>query len=159
MGCPGADHPVPPAGHDVARSSWSGHVGIPGQGVEHQDPVAPVGVELAPGLVRHRDPGQVSSPLEVETGSVPEEAGEPTPPRFVPRLPHPRMRCPGHAPLMARNPASRSAMMSSIDSSPTHRRTSSGVTPAVTCSASVSCEWVVEAGWMARLRTSPTLAR
>ena len=40
-----------------------------------------------------------------------------------------------------------------------HKRTSSGDTPVVTCSSGVSCEWVVDAGWIARLRTSPTLVR
>ena len=45
------------------------------------------------------------------------------------------------------------------DSMPTDSRTRSGVTPVVTCSSASSCWWVVVAGWMARLRTSPTLAR
>ena len=48
--------------------------------------------------------------------------------------------------------------MSSIPSSPTARRTRPGVTPVVSCSSGVSCEWVVEAGWITRLRTSPMLA-
>jgi hypothetical protein len=50
-------------------------------------------------------------------------------------------------------------MMSSMLSSPTERRTSPGVTPAVSCCSGVSCAWVVDAGWMTRLRTSPMLAR
>ena len=33
------------------------------------------------------------------------------------------------------------------------------MTPVVTCSSATSCWCVVVAGWMARLRTSPTLAR
>ncbi len=48
--------------------------------------------------------------------------------------------------------------MSSIDSRPTERRTRPGSTPVAACSTSVSWEWVVDAGWMARLRTSPMLA-
>ncbi len=63
-----------------------------------------------------------------------------------------------HPSLAARKPASRSAMMSSSVSRPTDRRTRPGSTPVVTCSCSVSWECVVEAGWMARLRTSPMLA-
>jgi hypothetical protein len=43
---------------------------------------------------------------------------------------------------------SRSARMSRMSSMPTERRTSSGVTPVVACSSTVSCWWVVEAGWM-----------
>ena len=35
----------------------------------------------------------------------------------------------------------------------------SGVTPAAACSSSESCRWVVEAGWMTRVRASPTFAR
>jgi hypothetical protein len=34
-----------------------------------------------------------------------------------------------------------------------------GVTPALFCSASLSCWWVVLAGWMTRVLASPTLAR
>ena len=49
--------------------------------------------------------------------------------------------------------------MSSIDSIPTERRTRSGETPVVTCSASVSCEWVVDAGWMARLAYVPDIGQ
>ena len=64
----------------------------------------------------------------------------------------------GQDSLAARKPASRSARMSSIPSIPTARRTRSGVTPAVSCSSGVSWEWVVDAGWMTRLRTSPMLA-
>ena len=43
-------------------------------------------------------------------------------------------------------------------SMPTDRRTRPGVTPVVACSASVSCECVVVAGWIASERTSPMLA-
>ena len=50
-------------------------------------------------------------------------------------------------------------MMSSMFSSPTDSRTRPGVTPAVNCCSGDSCEWVVDAGWMIRLRTSPILAR
>jgi hypothetical protein len=39
-----------------------------------------------------------------------------------------------------------SATMSSICSSPTDRRTKSGVTPVAICSAGESCWWVVVAG-------------
>ena len=44
-------------------------------------------------------------------------------------------------------------------SSPTERRTRPGVTPVVSCCSGVSCECVVEAGWMTSERTSPMLAR
>ena len=45
------------------------------------------------------------------------------------RRPRPTSRAEAQADLAARNPASRSARMSSIDSRPTERRTSPGVTP------------------------------
>ena len=41
---------------------------------------------------------------------------------------------------------SKSALMSSMCSSPTETRTIVGVTPAEACSASLSCWWVVDAG-------------
>ena len=46
-----------------------------------------------------------------------------------------------------------------MSSMPTERRTSSGVTPVSACSATVSCAWVVEAGWMISDFESPMLAR
>ena len=42
---------------------------------------------------------------------------------------------------------------------PTDRRTKSSVTPVVTCSSGVSCECVVEAGWIASDFASPMFAR
>ena len=54
---------------------------------------------------------------------------------------------------------SKSALMSSMCSSPTETRTMVGVTPADACSSSLSCWWVVEAGWITRVLASPTLAR
>ncbi len=50
--------------------------------------------------------------------------------------------------LDAAKPASRSARMSSMPSRPTASRISPGVTPDSSCSSGVSCEWVVEAGWI-----------
>src|SRR5699024_367255 len=58
----------------------------------------------------------------------------------------------------AARPCSMSARMSSMCSMPTLRRTKPGSMPAARCSCSLSCEWVVEAGWMTRLRTSPMFA-
>ena len=49
--------------------------------------------------------------------------------------------------------------MSSTSSMPIETRTSSGPTPAARSSSSVSCWWVVEAGWMISDFASPTLAR
>ena len=43
-------------------------------------------------------------------------------------------------------------------SRPTASRTRPGVTPVASCSSAVSCECVVDAGWITRLRTSPMLA-
>ena len=43
-------------------------------------------------------------------------------------------------------------------SRPIDRRTVPGATPALASSSSVSCEWVVEAGWMTRDLASPMLA-
>ena len=60
--------------------------------------------------------------------------------------------------LAAANPLSRSARMSSIDSSPTLRRTRPGSTSDASCSSGVSWLCVVLAGWITRLRTSPMLA-
>ena len=54
---------------------------------------------------------------------------------------------------------SKSALMSSMCSSPTETRTMVGVTPADACSSSLSCWWVVDAGWITRVLASPTLAR
>ncbi len=48
--------------------------------------------------------------------------------------------------------------MSAIDSMPTARRTSPGVTPAESRSSSPPWLWVVDAGWIASERTSPMLA-
>ena len=62
-------------------------------------------------------------------------------------------------PLAAAMAWSRSARMSRMSSVPTERRTSSGVTPVAACSATVSCAWVVEAGWMTSDLESPRLAR
>ena len=59
----------------------------------------------------------------------------------------------------AARPASRSALRSSTFSSPTERRTRPGVTPVVSCCSGVSCECVVDAGWMTSERTSPMFAR
>src|SRR5712672_1984592 len=59
----------------------------------------------------------------------------------------------------APNPCSRSAMMSSLSSSPIDNRTTSGPAPACTFWASDSWRWVVEAGWMISERVSPILAR
>lgn len=56
-------------------------------------------------------------------------------------------------------PWSRSSLMSSMCSMPTLRRMRSLVTPDASCSSSLSCWWVVEAGWMTSVLASPTLAR
>ena len=48
--------------------------------------------------------------------------------------------------------------MSRMSSVPTERRIISGVTPVSACSSMVSCEWVVEAGWMTRDLESPMWA-
>ena len=48
--------------------------------------------------------------------------------------------------------------MSLMFSIPTASRTRPGVTPAADCSSGVSCEWVVDAGWMTSDLTSPMLA-
>lgn len=49
-------------------------------------------------------------------------------------------------------------MRSSMCSVPMERRTVPGVMPCSDFWASVSCEWVVEAGWMTSDFTSATLA-
>ena len=71
--------------------------------------------------------------------------------RSYPLRPRPAHRAPA-------KPLSRSARMSSMVSRPTDKRTRLGSTPVATCSCSLSWLWVVVAGWMARLRTSPMLA-
>ena len=45
------------------------------------------------------------------------------------------------------------------DTATTEIYTMVGVTPAEACSLSLSCWWVVEAGWITRVLASPTLAR
>src|ERR1700691_5629588 len=128
--------------------------------MQNQNGIAPFGVERAPRFVRHGDVRQSPTELEREPPlSLAKQLNELPPARGAPGLPRPRAGPLAHAPFAARNPASRSARMSSTDSMPTESLTRSGDTPVVVCSASVSCEWVVDAGWMARLRTSPTLAR
>src|SRR5216684_1159445 len=62
-----------------------------------------------------------------------------------------------HAPT-ASSAWARSAMMSSMCSMPIDNLTYPGFTPFAACSASESCECVVLAGWIARLRASPILA-
>src|SRR5262249_50024212 len=52
-----------------------------------------------------------------------------------------------------------SQRMSSMLSMPTDMRTMSGVTPALTRSASSICRCVVDAGWMTSVFASPMLAR
>ena len=47
--------------------------------------------------------------------------------------------------------------MSSICSMPTLSRIVSAVTPALACSSTVICRWVVEAGWQHSERASPML--
>src|SRR5438105_6897721 len=54
---------------------------------------------------------------------------------------------------------SMSHRMSSSVSMPTEMRIMSGVTPALTRSASSICLWVVDAGWMTSVLASPMLAR
>jgi hypothetical protein len=49
--------------------------------------------------------------------------------------------------------------MSSMSSRPIESRIMSAVTPAASCSAALNCWWVVEAGWITRLRASPMFAR
>jgi hypothetical protein len=61
-------------------------------------------------------------------------------------------------PLAASSACDKSPRISSICSKPTDNRTYPGVTPVAACSDSVSWEWVVLAGWIARLRASPMLA-
>ena len=98
-----------------------GGVGVAGEGVQDQDGVAGGRIELPPGLVGHRRPRGATTAFEREPGLGPTRAGELAAARVVAR----RARAPvrsvrrGHAPLAARNPASRSARMSSIDSRPT----------------------------------------
>src|ERR1700727_1620489 len=135
-------------------------MGVTGQRVQHQHGIAARRIQRAPRLVGDGDLVEATPALErkatfFRTG----EHRKLPPPGLVPGAPDAWVALGGHASLAARNPASRSARMSSIDSMPTERRTRSGDTPVVVCSASVNCECVVDAGWMARLRTSPTLAR
>src|SRR5260221_10354057 len=54
---------------------------------------------------------------------------------------------------------SMSQRMSSSDSIPTDMRIMSGLTPALSCSSSLICRCVVEAGGMTRVFASPMLAR
>ena len=139
---------------------WSHGVRIARQGVQNEDRIRTVLIELAPRFKSYRHTRQRGAVLEDETlVAVPLQLDELTPTGVIANLPRARNRRWAHASLTARNPASRSARMSSIDSSPTESRTRSGLTPVVVCSSSVNCECVVEAGWIARLRTSPTFAK
>ncbi len=57
------------------------------------------------------------------------------------------------------NALEKSSLMSSMCSNPTDTRMRSDPTPAANLSASVSCRWVVLAGWITSVLASPTLAR
>jgi hypothetical protein len=116
-------------------------MGIARQCMQDQDTIVPRRIGLAPCLIGNLDLGQPTSRFEIKGG----KRDQPALARFV-RRPDPGRRILCHPPFAARNPASRSARMSSIDSIPTESRTRSGLTPAVVCSASVSWEWVVVAG-------------
>ena len=153
-----ADHAVPPSRVEVAGFRGPGCVAVTRERVEHEHRVRRVGSERAPRLVRHRHRRERAAGLERDR---PVERDELPTPRLVTGAPRARD---GHREwsahvLAARNPASRSAWMSGRLSIPTDSRTRSSVTPVLTCSAASSCECVVVAGWIARLRTSPTFAR
>ena len=156
----GPDHAVPPAGDGVTRSRGPGGVTVAGERVQHQHRVRRVGRERPPRLVRDRDRGQVAARFErqrmIERWRTAVRPGS-SPARHAPVTGETGQV--SVTPLAARKPASRSAWMSCRVSMPTDRRTRSSVTPVATCSWASSCECVVVAGWMARLRTSPTLAR
>ena len=77
---------------------------------------------------------------------------------FLRRWPRLAAACPADRPVAVLSAWFRSAMMSRMSSMPTESRTSSGVTPVSTCSASLSCWCVVEAGWMTSDLASPMLA-
>ncbi len=104
-----------------------------------------------PGRGRHRDDPLPPEPSLLSDGSASSRVVDPD----VIDDPDEPPTC---QPAAAANPPSRSAMMSSIDSSPTDRRTRPGSTPDWRCSSSVSWLWVVVDGWMTRLRVSPMLA-
>lgn len=63
----------------------------------------------------------------------------------------------GTSDLIARKDCSKSAIMSSMCSVPTEIRIASSVTPESKRSWSVSCSWVVDQGWIAKVLESPTL--
>ena len=135
----GSDQALPPARRRMPDDRGTGRMGVARQRVQDQDRVGPGPVQLTPRLVGDRHVRKAAARLERERcPSTVRDHGELAPPRLVPGSPNPWERRRGHAPLAARNPASRSARMSSIDSMPTERRTRSGVTPVVVCSASVS---------------------
>ena len=112
------DHAVPPPGVAVAGARRAGGVAVAGERVQHEHRVRAVGRERAPRLVRDRTPG---SPPPASSGSGSAERARTGGARAGPPWRHApvtggerrldeRSR---HAALAARNPASRSARMSS----------------------------------------------
>ena len=113
--------------------------------MQDEDRVVALRIEGSPGLIRDRHIRYRSAKIEVEVTNFdePSESGVvPVPPeRTVARWRQGAV----HA-FAAAKPVSRSARMSLMFSRPTASRINPGVTPAVTCSSSVNCEWVVDDG-------------
>src|SRR6185312_3021737 len=166
----GTDEAIPPA---VLPAVPTGDVCVPGQRVEQQDRVGGVGVQRPPRLVAHHHLGQPAARLEpvaTDRDALEDSVADDRRTAGADLFRH--VADPwGHretwvsasalsaAVAAAANPSSRSARMSSMCSMPTASRTRPGLTPAASCSASLSWEWVVEAGWMTSERTSPMFAR
>src|SRR5205814_3122456 len=160
-----------PAGPDERFPPGAGGVGRAGQRVADDDLGRLAGRRpvVAPG---HDELGQSRS--VVEDDRIESRRHDPTRPELGVRgrgrrrddtpdgLGHPA--APTRSPAVEAWPSaidsarSRSAIRSSTCSSPTDSRIRSGVVPVVSCSSAVSCEWVVDAGWMINDLASPTLA-
>ena len=145
--CPWPDEAFPPTRRHMAWSRRSGRMRVSREGMEHQDAVAPLRVWRPPRFISDRDLREHTAALQRDTTvGLAGKLHELPPTRITAGQPDAGKGLLRHAPLAARNPASRSARISSIDSRPTDNLIRSGVTPVVVCSASVNWEWVVDAG-------------
>ncbi len=152
-GRPG-DHAVPPAGGGVLVVRGARHVRVAGQGMLDEDHIVPVGRELAPPLgrrARHREEPHRSRVRSSRRGQSTSArpggnpAGRALRTELTVKMPPPRTGVEVGEDVVDALDA---------DGEPDQ---AGGDTDA-SCSSGVSCEWVVDAGWITSERTSPMLA-
>ena len=157
-----SDHAVPPAAVAVVRVVNAGGVVVARQGVADQDGVGTrfVGLRRRSRRRCRRAPGGGPTPAPWGRRGCQSDRSTAEPVRLI------FDPCSPLSTLSARSGrhCAREGLIQIgqdvFDASmPTLRRIKSGVTPAASCSSSLNCSWVVEAGWITRLLASPILAR